>query len=394
MGAFMQQEFSENIHLLEKNDQKIYLIGTAHVSQKSVDEVRETIQKLKPDTVCVELCETRYQSMMDEDRWKKLDIFEIIKQKKVLYLLSSLAIGAFQRRIGEKLGTSPGAEFKAAIEEAKKINAKIVLADRDVQATLKRTWRNLNIFKKVGLFNTILESLFSKEEIQEEDIEKMKENDQLNEMMQEFAKMNPEIQKPLIDERDQYLMSSTEEEEGKIIVSVVGAGHIPGMKTYFGKKIDRENISKIPEASKWLGLLKWIIPSLVLLAFYIGIQKNSWDSFDNMLYAWVLPNSILAALLTAIAGGKIISIVVAFIASPITSLNPLLPAGIVVGLTEAYFRKPTVEDCENIPKDVQDIKGIYKNKFTRVLLVAFLASIGSALGAYVGISWLAWMVTS
>ena len=390
----MQEGLSDNIHLLEKDDKKIYLIGTAHVSQKSVEEVRETIQKLKPDTVCVELCETRYQSMMDEDRWKKLDIFQIIKEKKVLYLLSSLAIGAFQRRIGETLGVSPGAEFKAAIEEAKKIDAKIVLADRDVQATLKRTWRNLSFIKKAGLFSTITESLFSKEEIKEEDIEKMKENDELTEMMQEFANVNPEIQKPLIDERDQYLMSSTEDANGKNIVSVVGAGHIPGMKNYFGKDIDKEDISKIPEPSKALGLLKWIVPTLVLIAFYLGIQKNSWDSLDDMLYAWILPNSIFAAVLTAIAGGKFITIIVAFIASPMTSLNPLLPAGIVVGLTEAYLRKPTVEDCENIPKDVQDFKGIYKNKFTRVLLVAFLASIGSALGAYVGISWLAWLVAS
>jgi pheromone shutdown-related protein TraB len=197
----------------------------------------------------------------------------------------------------------------------------------------------------------------------------------------------PEVQKPLIDERDQYLMSSIEEAPGDTVVAIVGAGHVPGMKRYFGQTIDRETISVVPPPSRWVKALKWVIPVLILAAFSWGLTGNPDRTMEEILLAWLLPNSIVAAVLTAAAGGKLLSILTAFVGSPITSLNPFVGAGMVVGLVEAWQRKPTVEDCENINQDVQSIKGIYKNPFTRVLLVAVAANIGSSLGAWIGISW-------
>lgn len=378
--------FSDNVTILEKDKKRFYIVGTAHISEKSVEEVKTVIDKVQPDSICVELCETRYQTINNPDRWKKLNIFEVIREKKVLFLLSSIAIGAFQRRIGEQLGVKPGSEFLAAIDKSKEYKTELVLADRDVQATLKRTWRSLSFWKKMTTLSAIVESLFAKDEVSSEDIEKMKEKDQLTEIMAEFASENPEIQKPLIDERDQYLMSSIEEAKGEKIVAVVGAGHVNGMKSYFGKDVDKESLKTIPPASQLSSLFKWIIPLIIIYAFYNGYQQTSGQTFEKMLQSWILPNSIFSALLTIVARGKFLSVLTAFIMSPITSLVPFIGTGFFVGFVEAKLRKPTVEDCENIPIEAVDLKGIYKNQFTHVLLVFFMSNMGSALGALIGTS--------
>lgn len=378
--------FSDNVTILEKDKKRFYIVGTAHISEKSVEEVKAVIDKVQPDSICVELCETRYQTINNPDRWKKLNIFEVIREKKVLFLLSSIAIGAFQRRIGEQLGVKPGSEFLAAIDKSKEYKTELVLADRDVQATLKRTWRSLSFWKKMTTLSAIVESLFAKDEVSSEDIEKMKEKDQLTEIMAEFASENPEIQKPLIDERDQYLMSSIEEAKGEKIVAVVGAGHVNGMKSYFGKDVDKESLKTIPPASQLSSLFKWIIPLIIIYAFYNGYQQTSGQTFEKMLQSWILPNSIFSALLTIVARGKFLSVLTAFIMSPITSLVPFIGTGFFVGFVEAKLRKPTVEDCENIPVEAVDLKGIYKNQFTHVLLVFFMSNMGSALGALIGTS--------
>lgn len=372
----------------ERGDQTIYLLGTAHVSRKSIEEVEKLIRCLKPDTVCVELCATRYQAIQDEARWSKLNIFQVIKQRKTLLLLANLALASFQRKLGDQFGVRPGAELKAAIDVAKDVGAEVVLADRDVQVTLKRSWANVSFWKRMTIFSGLLESIMSDTELSEEELEKLKERDQLSAMMEEFAQQLPEVKTPLIDERDQYLMSKIEEAPGKTVVAVVGAGHINGMLQHRGATIDREKLEIIPPPNAWVGALKWIIPAIVLCAFYFGWRDHQGESLTNMLYAWILPNSIFAALFSVIAGARFGSIVTAFVASPITSLNPTLGAGMVVGLVEAWLRKPTVADMEKIPDDVRSVRGFYRNPFTRVLLVTALSSIGSAVGALIGLSWI------
>ena len=214
----------DNVTCLEANGKTYYIIGTAHVSKDSVQEVEDTIDAIKPDTVCVELCNTRHQALTDKDRWKNLDIFKVIREGKMLLLLANLAVGAYQRRLGKELGVEPGAELIAGVKKAEEVGAELCLADRDIQATLKRTWGNLTFWQKLNLLGGIIGSLVSTETIEAEQIEKLKEKDQLSEMMAELARVMPEVQIPLIDERDQYLMSSIEEAPGKTIVAVVGAG--------------------------------------------------------------------------------------------------------------------------------------------------------------------------
>ena len=379
---------SDNVTLLESDSRKIYIVGTAHISEDSVNEVNSVIEQIKPDTVAVELCESRYKALTDENRWKNLDIFKVIKEGKMLFLLANLAIGAYQRRLGQKLGVKPGAEMLAGVKKAEEVGAELALIDRDIHVTLKRTWANVGFWRRIQLMGAITEGLVSKAEVNAEDIEKLKEKTELSEMMSQFAEVLPEVQQPLIDERDKYLMSGIQAAPGDTIVAVVGAGHVEGMTRYFNQPINREELEVIPEPTAVAKALKWVIPCLILAAFSVGYFKHQGESLENMIEAWVLPNSILAALFTTIALAKPLSILAAFIASPITSLNPLLPAGVVVGLVEAWLRKPTVEDAEKINDDVQNLQGIYRNAFTRVLLVAVMATFGSAAGAWVGIGWL------
>ena len=377
----------EHVTVLEDDGKIYYIVGTAHISKESVMEVEAVIDRVQPDTVSVELCEPRYQALMNKNQWKDLDIFTVIREGKTLFLLANLAIGAYQRRLGAKLGIKPGAEMLAAIAKAEELGAKLWLADREINVTLKRAWGNLSVKTKFQLLGAILESLVSKEDIQAEDLEELKKMANLSDMMKEFAESFPQVKKPLIDERDKFLVSRIKDAPGKKIVVVVGAGHVPGIRANFNKEIDRKPLTEVPPPKTWVKLLKWIIPALVLVAFYFGYTQNEGKTFEQMIYAWVLPNSIMAALLTAAAGGKPITVLASFVGSPITSLNPLVNTGMLAGFVEAWLRKPTVEDAERITKDVHSLRGFYRNPFTRVLLVAMAATFGSALGAWIGATW-------
>jgi pheromone shutdown-related protein TraB len=304
-----------------------------------------------------------------------------------LFLLANLVLGSFQKRLGEKLGVKPGAELLAGVETAEEVGAELVLADRDIQATLKRSWWNLSIWNRLQLLGVMLGSLVAREDIDEEQIESLKERDTISLMMREFAEHMPRLQIPLIDERDRFLMSSIREAPGKTIVGVVGAGHIEGMLRYKDEAVDRRALSIIPEPGLLTRSLKWIIPTVILVAFYFGYRQHQGEGLLHMVYAWLVPNLIGAALFAALAGAKPLSILVAGLASPLTSLNPTIGAGMVAGLVEAWLRKPTVEDCEGVGDAVASIKGMYRNAFTRVLLVFVATNIGSSLGAWAGGIW-------
>lgn len=386
------QAMSKNLISLQKDGKTYYILGTAHISQTSVDEVKKVIAEIKPDTVCVELCETRYRALTDASQWEKLNIGQVIRDGKALFLLASLAFSSFQRRMGDQVGVKPGSELLEGIRQAEAHGAELVLADRDIQITLKRTWGNLGFWKKFMLLGGLLESMLEDEKITDEDLEKLKEKDQLTDAMEAFAEAMPEVKEPLIDERDQFLMSKIEEAPGESIVAVVGAGHVAGMTKWLGKNVDRTQISQIPPPSRWLKVAQWAIPILVVLLFSYGIYKNRDTGWLEMLYAWILPNSLMCAIFTLLAGARPLSILSAFLAAPITSLNPSLGAGMVVGLVEAWQRKPTVKDCEQIPEDIKSFKGFFRNQFTRCLVVFMMANIGSMVGTWIGVTWMVTLV--
>jgi pheromone shutdown-related protein TraB len=384
---------SDTITILERDGRTIYLVGTAHISDASVQEVREVIARVRPDVVCVELCQARYNALISDSAWKNLDIFKVIREGKTLFLLANLAIGAYQRRLGAELGVKPGAELLAAVEAAGEIGARVELIDRDIHVTLRRTWANLGFFQKIELIGAVMHSLVSREQVSASEIENLKEQGNLSDMLAEFARAMPEVKEPLIDERDRYLVAGVEASQGEKVVAVVGAAHVPGMRSHFGKPVDRDALDRIPPRSRVLQGLKWVFPALVLIALFIGYHNKQGASVEELLYAWILPNSLMAMLCTMIAGARPLSILTAFVASPITSLIPVVGAGMVVGLMEAWLRKPTVVDCERINQDVQSLRGIYRNPVTRVLLVAVMATLGSAAGAWIGATWIVALLT-
>ncbi|PCI27989.1 MAG: conjugal transfer protein TraB [SAR324 cluster bacterium] len=365
-------------------DKRIILIGTAHISQASIDEVEEVIREVRPDTVCVELCASRYESIKNKDHWKNMDIVKVIKEGKAPLLMGNLIMSAFQKKMGDQLGVKPGAEMVAAIKVTEEIGAKTVLADREVTTTLKRAWGGLGLWEKVKLMGQIMGSLFETPDISEEEIEKLKEGDVLTEAIETMAKEMPGIKKVLIDERDRYLSTKISEAEGETIVAVVGAGHMPGIIKYLDQPVDLYELDQLPKQGKMGTILKWGIPSIIMGIIAYGFFQIDASVSMEMVKRWILINGVLSALGALIAGGHILTIIVAFIAAPITSLNPTIAAGWVSGLTEAWIRKPKVSDFESLAEDITTVKGFRRNEITKILLVVVLSNVGSALGTFIG----------
>ena len=371
------------------NNKKIILVGTAHISQDSIDEVTQIIREEKPDTVCVELCQSRYDSIHNANRWKNMDIIKVIKQGKTPVLLANLMMSAFQKKMGDKLGVKPCTEMVKALEIAKEVGASTVLADRDVTITLKRTWGKLSLWEKMKLFGQLFFGIFESPDISEEDIEKLKEKDMLTEAIETLSKALPSVKTVLVDERDLYLSTKIAEAKGETIVAVVGAAHTPGIKKNIDSPVDLSELEILPKPKKTGKILKWLIPLAMLAVIIYGFLGVDMKVGLEMVKYWVLINGVLAAVGAILVGAHIITIISAFVAAPITSLNPTIAAGWVAGLTEAWVRKPKVEDFENLAHDITSIKGFRKNKVTKILLVVVFCNLGSAIGTFIGIPWVA-----
>ena len=372
-----------NIHRLTHDGRDIILIGTAHVSQESADLVRTTIETEKPDTVCVELCESRWQSIQQKSRWREMDIVKVIKEKKAFLLLSNLILASFQRRIADKMDIRPGQEMITAIETADMVGARTWLADRDIRTTLARTWRSMALWGKVKLLFQLLLSLGEVDDLKAEDIEKMKQEDVLNALLNEIGASQPVIRQILIDERDRYLAQRIKNAPGEKIVAVVGAGHVPGIKTYWERDIDLDELNVLPPKNRLTALLKWIIPAAILLLFVYGFYSGGSQAGSDMIMWWVAANGLLAGVGAIVAWGHPLTVVSSVLSAPLTSLNPMIAAGWVSGLVEAFSRKPKVRDFETLQDDIRSVRGFWSNKVTRILLVVVFTNLGSSLGTFI-----------
>ena len=376
---------NNDVHRLEYDGKQIIILGTAHVSQKSVDLVRDAIEEEKPDTVCVELCDSRFEALTQKQKWQDTDLLKVIKEKKAALLLAQFMLASIQRKIGKKLGIKPGEEMSQAIRSAEKAGSKIHLADRDIRTTLARTWRLMGLWTKVKLVAQIIISAGGLDSITEEQIEEMKKRDVLESLLTEIGEELPEVKNILIDERDQYLTHKIRTAPGKKIVAVVGAGHVPGIKHYWNLPIDIAPLNHIPPRSKIVSVLKWVIPLLIVAMFVLGFFTAGTAKTTNMLKWWILANSTLAALGAILAFAHPLTIFSAVVSAPLTSLNPMIAAGWVCGFVEAFVDKPKVKDFERLPEDISSLKGFWRNKITRILLVVVFTNIGSSLGTFVAI---------
>jgi len=261
---------TDNINHFTFEDKEIDIIGTAHISKESVDLVAQVIDEKKPDTVCVELCKSRYEALTRNKSWQETDLSKVIREKKAFLLLSNLMLAYFQKKLGQKLGSRPGEEMVKAVQVAQAVGAEIVLADRDIRTTLSRTWRLMGVWTKTKLLAQFVFSAGGFDSITQEDIEEMKRRDVLETLLSEIGEKFPEIRHVLIDERDQYLTHKIRTAPGKNIVGVVGAGHIPGIYSYWRTPLDIQPLEEVPAKSKLASVLKWIIPALIIGLFVLG----------------------------------------------------------------------------------------------------------------------------
>jgi pheromone shutdown-related protein TraB len=388
---------------LSFQNKEIILIGTAHISRESMEEVSRTIREERPNLVCVELDQGRYDAMMGKDNWERLDVSKIFKEGKGFLLIANLVLSGFQRRMGDELGVKPGEEMKTAVQTAEELGIPRYFCDREVQITLRRAWARCGLWNKCKLLSSLIAGAFSTEKLSESEIENLKQANELDSMMSELAHYLPPVKSTLIDERDRYLAAKiwqsavTGEPEGKSlrIAAVVGAGHLQGIKTqlekiaageYAAEVADLEEIPRKSFLSKSAG---WLIPLILVALIAAGFFHSGGDISRAMLLRWVLLNGSLAALGTIIALGHPLSALVSFVGAPIATINPFIGVGFFSGIVEAALRKPRVEDAQNITADISSLKGLYRNRISRALLVFFLSSLGGMIGNFISIPFLA-----
>jgi len=379
---------NENLTHIKLKDKDVYLLGTAHVSKQSVEDVKAAVFEIEPDTICVELCPSRYEVMVKQEAWQNMDIYQVVKENKALFLLAQLGLSTFYRKIGQKLGVKPGAEMLEGVNQAEKTGASLVLADRDVNITLKRIWSALSIWSKLKFLTQLAFSMMFQGNIQKEDIEKLKSKDELQLVMDEFSKSFPQVQKTLVDERDQFLAHKISSSNGQKILAIVGAAHVPGITGYLDKDIDTASLVNTPPKPVWPALVKWGIPVIILGLLVYGFMAHGAEHSVQSIYIWVFINGAFSALGVSLALAHPLTILSAFVAAPITSLNPTMAAGWIAGLVQAWVKKPIVADLENLPQALTSLKGFWLNPICRILLVVVLANLGSSLGTFVAGTWI------
>lgn len=385
-------ESAEPIKTIQLNECKITLLGTAHVSKASADKVQELIATGQYDAVAVELCPSRHRAIVNPDAMAKMDLFQVIKKGQASMVAASLALGAFQQRMAEQFGIEPGAEMRVAIKDARSAHLPVLLIDREIGTTMKRIYHNVPWWRRMNLFAGLVASVISKEKFSEAEIEKLKEGDVLESSFSQFAENEKDLFQPLISERDEYmsarLMKECRENNYQHILAVVGAGHLNGMARQLETNAiadPHERITQldiIPPASRWFKLIPWLIVALILTGFIIGFMRSP-ELGTSMVLDWVLINGGLSAIGAAIAFAHPLSILTAFLAAPLTSLNPTIGAGMVVAAVETYLRKPQVGDFNRLRSDTTTLKGWWNNQVTRILLIFILSTLGSAIGTYV-----------
>jgi pheromone shutdown-related protein TraB len=380
------------IRRIELAGREIILVGTAHVSQASVEMVRQVIADEQPQTVCVELDFQRHKALRNPRHWENLNLIEVLRQGQAPFLCASLILTAYQKRMGLHTGVRPGAELAAAAEEAEARSLTVRLIDREIRTTLLRAWRRAGFWKKMSLMATLLAGMFEKQTIDEAELARLRETDTLTALLDELAQVLPTVKTILVDERDLYMANEIRHAPGERIVAVVGAAHLPGISARLAAPSpppeEIAELSIIPEPGKFGKLMQWLIPAVVVGIFVAGFFAGDMSKLSNAAFAWVLTTGSLSALATAAALAHPLTILSAFVAAPITTLHPAIGVGFVTGLVQAYFAAPKVSDMERAGEDITTVRGWWSNRMTRVLLVFFLSNLGAALGVLLAFHWL------
>jgi pheromone shutdown-related protein TraB len=395
VNALPESSATEPLIRIGHDGVSITILGTAHVSRNSADTVTSLIATGRYDGVALELCENRLNALTDPDAISRMDIMQVVRKGKGPMVMASLALGAFQKRIADQLDIEVGADMRAGAESAEAHNLPLMLIDRDVGITMKRIYRNVPWFKRVKVLAGLLASVIARRSVSAEEVERLKRGDMLESTFNQFAEHSAEIYKPLVDERDQYMAARLIEEARfsgcKHILAVVGAGHLKGIRQYLDTTGERyitepeqcqQQLDQVPPAGNLLKLLPWLIVALILTGFAIGFSQSSNVGW-GMVQQWVVINGTLAAIGALIALAHPLTIVSAFVAAPLTSLNPTISAGVVSAAVESFLRKPRVGDFSRLRDDACRIGGWWSNRVAHTFVVFFLTGLGSVVGTYI-----------
>lgn len=378
------------LRTVRRGDTEYTLLGTAHVSRQSAEEVRALIDTGDFDAVAIELCPTRLQHLTGQSELEDLDLFQVIRQRKAGLVAASLALGAYQQRVADQLGVRPGLEMLAAVDGAKVRDLPVILIDRDIGLTLRRLLRCVPWRQRLNLFAGLLSSLFSRQRLEPGDIERLKESDQLEAAFTEFADRAPGLYRALIDERDRYMAARLEQQSAahRRVLVVIGAGHVAGIARVL-ESADHPDparelaaLEHLPPPSRLLRALPWLVVALVLSAFGVGFARSPELGWQ-LLLDWVVINGGLAALGVTLALGHPLTVLGSFLAAPLTSLNPTVGVGMVAMGLEVSLRRPQVSHLRRLRADIAQWRGWWRNRVARAFVVFVFASVGSAVGTYV-----------
>lgn len=376
---------------LEVDGREILLIGTAHISQESVETVQRVIEAEQPDTVCVELDADRLRSLTEGQNWEDLDLIAVIKKRQLTFLMARLALMAFQKRMGSYTGVKPGAEMSAAVEQAQAQGAHLELVDRNVRATLLRAWRLTPFWRRAFVAVSLLAGVFDSGQVGEEDLAELRKAPNITEILDELGEALPSVKGVLVDERDLYMAHHIRNAPGKRIVAVVGAAHVPGLIRHLEGPDTPEAASAVeyvPPRSHLSRALPWLIPAIVISLFILGFFRADPEVFQSAAIAWVLANGTFSAIGAIAALAHPFTIIAAFFAAPLTSLNPTIGAGMVCAFVQTISCAPRVRDMESVGDDIAEWRGWWKNRLSRIFVVFFLTSLGSTIGTFVAFGWL------
>jgi len=386
---------SQTVRRVELRGRTVLLAGTAHISPESIAEVRSLVATEGPGRVCIELDQGRWKSMSEGGSWESLDIGKVLKEGRGFLLLANLALAGFQRRMGSEVGVKPGEEMLAAARAAEEAGLPYSFCDREVQVTLKRAWAKSGFWNRAKLMAGLVESAFSKEKLSEEEIERLKQRNELEEMMGELAEYLPSVKEVLIDERDRFLASRIFAAREELVLAVVGAGHLAGIEDWLRRldageaSADTSDIEAVPPPSALGKAAGWLLPALIVGLIGLGAYTSGTRASLDLVLRWILANGSLAALGSALCMAHPLTVLLSFVSAPIATLNPLVGVGLFAGLAEAFLRKPRVQDLEGLADDVATLGGFYRNRVTHILLVFFASSIGGMIGNFIALPLLA-----
>jgi len=372
---------------------ELILVGTAHISRESVDLVRDVIEAEKPDLVCVELDEQRYQALRSDSRWEDLDLLEVIKEGKLTFLLARMALMGFQKRMGARTGVAPGAEMAEAADVAEAMGVDVYLCDRNVQTTLLRAWRMTPWWRRAEVAMMLFMSLFQSggDEVTEEDLSELRDAANMTAVLEDLGEVFPELKEVIVDERDIYMANELQNTTADKVVAVVGAAHKPGIQRWLEEPIPKETleeINRVPPKSTISKCLPWVLPALVVSVFAYGFMNSDPSTVRTAALAWVFANGALSSLGALAALGHPLTVLTGFVAAPVTSLNPTIGAGMATALVQSLVAPPTVADFERLGDDLSELRGWWQNRLGRVALVFLFSSIGSTVGTFVAFGWL------